>query len=87
MSDKTLNARIQMKTDTEANWSRATNFVPKIGEIIIYAIDSTHSYQRIKVGDGTKKVNDLPFINDVITNTEIDEICNAAIYDQSEVQV
>ena len=75
MSDKTLNARIQMKTDTEANWSRVTNFVPKIGEIIIYAIDSTHSYQRIKVGDGTKKVNELPFINEAISESTINSTC------------
>ena len=75
MSDKTLNARIQMKTDTEANWLKATNFVPKIGEIIIYAIDSTHSYQRIKVGDGTKKVNDLPFINEAISENTINSTC------------
>ena len=75
MSDKTLNARIQMKTDTEANWSRATNFVPKIGEIIIYAIDATHSYQRVKVGNGTKKVNELPFINEAISESTINSTC------------
>ena len=39
MAEKTLNTRIQMKTDTEANWNKATNFIPKNGEIIIYATD------------------------------------------------
>ena len=75
MAEKTLNARIQMKTDTEANWSKKTDFVPKIGEIIIYAIDATHSYQRVKVGDGTKKVNDLPFINEAISESTINSTC------------
>lgn len=75
MAEKTLNTRIQMKTDIEENWLKATNFVPKNGEIIIYAIDSTHSYQRVKVGDGTKKVNELPFINEAISESTINSIC------------
>ena len=87
MAEKILNARIQMKTDTETNWLNKANFIPKNGEIIIYATDATHSYQRIKVGDGVTLVNNLPFINDAITNAEIDEICGTTIYDQNEVLV
>ena len=75
MAEKTLNTRIQMKTDTEANWNKATNFIPKNGEIIVYAIDTTHSYQRVKVGDGTKKVKELPFINEAITENTINSTC------------
>ena len=75
MAEKTLNTRIQMKTDTEENWLKATNFIPKNGEIIIYAIDATHNYQRVKVGNGTKKVNELPFINEAITENKINSIC------------
>lgn len=75
MAEKTLRTRIQMKTDTEANWLRATNFIPKNGEIIIYAIDGTHSYQRVKVGDGIKKVNELPFINEAISESTINSTC------------
>ena len=75
MAEKTLNTRIQMKTDTEANWNKATNFIPKNGEIIIYATDTTHSYQRVKVGDGKTLVNNLPFINDAITESTINSTC------------
>lgn len=75
MAEKTLNTRFQMKTDTEANWLKATNFIPKNGEIIIYAIDATHSYQRVKVGDGIKKVNELPFINEAISESTINSTC------------
>lgn len=64
MAEKILKARVQMKTDTEENWLNATNFTPKNGEIIIYAIDSNHSYQRIKIGDGVTLVNNLPFVNE-----------------------
>lgn len=75
MAEKTLNTRFQMKTDTEENWLKATNFIPKNGEIIIYATDATHSYQRVKIGDGTKKVKELPFINGVMSESTINSIC------------
>lgn len=61
MAEKNIKSRIVHKHDTELNWSKATNFIPKQGEIIIYDIDSNHSYERIKIGDGTTKVNNLPF--------------------------
>lgn len=61
-TEKTINARMQMKTDTALNWSKAINFIPKKGEIIIYEADSDHGYERMKIGDGSTKVNDLPFV-------------------------
>lgn len=54
------NTRIQLKHDTEANWLKAINFIPKAGEMIIYDADDANPI-RIKVGDGTTKVNELPF--------------------------
>ena len=64
MAEKRLNTRIIHKHETEANWLLATNFVPLQGEIIIYDIDSTHSYERVKVGDGKTLVSALPFVDD-----------------------
>lgn len=61
MAEKTFNSRIVHKHDTEANWLKATSFTPKQGEIIIYDVDASYSYERIKIGDGTRNVNDLPF--------------------------
>lgn len=69
MSNK-INTRIQLKHDTEANWKKATNFIPLAGEVIIYDKDSSHNYVRYKIGDGTTKINNLPFANDYI----IDEL-------------
>lgn len=66
MSEKTLNTRIINKHDIEANWVKATGFIPKQGEIIVYDVDSTHTYERIKIGDGTTVVGSLPFVNDEI---------------------
>ena len=64
MAEKNLKARIVHKHDVEANWLLATNFTPLKGELIVYDIDETHPYERIKIGDGVQNVNDLPFYND-----------------------
>ena len=62
MSEKNINTRIVNKHDIEANWIEASNFVPLKGEAIIYDADSTHSYIRVKIGDGSTLVTQLPFI-------------------------
>ena len=64
---KTLNGRVMQKHDTEENWNKATDFVPKAGEIIIYDADTTHKTPRIKVGDDDTYVNNLPFLMDYTT--------------------
>ena len=58
----TLEGRIRLKMDTEENWN-ANPIVPLAGELIIYSADSTHSYSRLKVGDGSSSVTALPFID------------------------
>ena len=63
MANKTMNARVQLKCDTESNWNKALNFIPKKGEAIIYSADSTHPFSRLKVGNGNNNINDLPFID------------------------
>lgn len=52
-----INSRITQKSDTKANWDKATNFTPLKGEIIFYS-----DLNKIKVGDGATKVTNLPFI-------------------------
>jgi hypothetical protein len=56
MANKTYQGRIVQKHDNSANWVKATNFIPLKGEIIIY-----DDLNKIKIGDGTTKVNDLDF--------------------------
>ena len=87
MAEKNISSRIIHKHDIEANWLKAVNFIPKQGELIVYDIDSTRDYERIKIGDGATVVSSLPFINEIITNKEIDEICGATIYAASEVEL
>lgn len=87
MAEKTLNTRIQQKHDIEANWLKAVNFIPKVGEVIVYDIDETHTTPRMKIGDGVKSINELEFMGDFdpITNAEIDNICGTVLYAASEV--
>ena len=61
MAEKIMKTRIIHKHDTEENWNKATNFIPKQGEIIVYDVDATHDYARFKIGDGVTNVNSLLF--------------------------
>lgn len=70
MTEKKITSRIVHKHDIETNWNKATNFIPLKGELIVYDIDSTHDYERIKIGDGVTKVSALSFADD----TKVDKI-------------
>ena len=62
-------SRIVHKHDTETNWNKAINFIPLMGEIIVYDTDENYNYERFKIGDGKTTVINLPFqktnINDL----------------------
>lgn len=62
MSEKQISARTQQKIDLTANWEKATNFIPKKGEIIVYSDGGGTGVPKMKVGDGTTKVGSLKFI-------------------------
>ena len=75
----TIKSRILLKTDTTENWEKATNFIPKKGEICIYSdrfqLKDGSYVPDIKVGDGTSYINELEFIgNEYISNKEIDSL-------------
>jgi hypothetical protein len=79
-ANNTIKTRIQLKSDTEANWNKAgpkdgsLGFVPLRGELIIYSADETHAFSRLKVGDGSTNVINLPFIDAGTLNGEETEI-------------
>lgn len=58
---KEIAGRLILKHDIESNWNRATTFIPKQGEIIVYDIDDNYSYERFKLGDGKTTAIALPF--------------------------
>ena len=76
--------RIQLKSDTEANWNKAgpkdgsTGFIPLQGELIIYSADNAHPFCRLKVGNGSTNVVDLPFIDAGTLNGEEVELVKVA---------
>lgn len=74
MAEKTIKSRIVHKHDSETNWNRATNFVPKQGELIIYDTDTNHSYARVKIGDGTTNVSSLPFFDIDVDSTTLNSM-------------
>ena len=59
--EKQLLGRIIHKHDIEENWDKATGFIPKQGEIIVYDIDENYNYERFKIGDGNTSIINLPF--------------------------
>lgn len=61
MTEQILKTRIVHKHDIESNWKRAVNFIPKLGELIVYDIDTNYDYERFKIGDGKTLVSELPF--------------------------
>lgn len=63
MANKTLNTRIVLTHDVEANWTEST-FVPSRGEVVIYDPDLTCAYARFKIGDGQSTITELPFVID-----------------------
>ena len=78
MAEQNIKTRIVMKHDIEANWDKASNFIPKSGELIIYNAEKDGDelpegrvnlikYPRFKVGDGVSKVSDLRFSKDAFS--------------------
>jgi hypothetical protein len=76
MAVKTMQTRIQQKTDIEANWNQS-DLVPFAGELIVYAPDSEHAASRLKIGDGVTIVKNLPFVN--VDAADLDNITAARV--------
>lgn len=87
-ANNTIKTRIRLKSDTEANWNKAgprdgsAGFVPLQGELIVYSADATHPFSRLKVGDGSTNVVNLPFIDAGTLNGEETEIVKKDSFSQ-----
>ena len=44
------------------------------GELIVYDKDAQHQYERVKIGDGSTKVNALPFVDDTLREALVQQI-------------
>lgn len=72
-NEKNISTRLIHKHDIEANWKKATGFIPKVGEMIVYDSDDNYNYSRIKIGDGITNVNDLLFTSDTLAYSKYGE--------------
>ena len=68
--EKRINSRIANKHETEAVWEAHPDFIPMQGELIVYDADENVKHERVKMGDGTTPVNDLPFIGNELQISE-----------------
>jgi hypothetical protein len=67
-----MKARVSQLCKTEAEWARLPDFVPLQGEVIVFSQDKQYKYPRLKIGDGSTPLRNLPFfvdssINDFLT--------------------
>ena len=91
MATEKIQSRIQLKYDTLENWEKATNFIPKAGEICVYSnktqLEDGSYIPSIKVGDGTSYVNELEFVGDeYISDEEIEGIVGSSAGNNSTVE-
>lgn len=70
-----------VNADTTEHWNSKLSYIPKAGEIIVYAdkgtieVDGeTIAVPGIKIGDGKAYLIDLPFVGDDITGTIIEQL-------------
>lgn len=63
--EKTYDARIKLKRDTNSNWT-SKNPVLLRGEMIL--VDTAEGELRAKIGDGIKTYSQLPFCDEALRN-------------------
>ena len=63
---KSLNLRVIHTHDVEENWLKLLDFVPNSGELIVYDADTSHLYERFKIGDGVTNLHQLPFTTEAV---------------------
>lgn len=72
----TLNARLALKHDSDANWALvADTFVPLAGEFIYY-----DTSKKFKIGDGTTTVGNLAFYGGDSGVSDYNDLTNVPIY-------
>ena len=64
-----IKSNATIKVDRAENWLKAKNYIPDKFTILVFEYDKYSP--RIKIGDGSHNVNDLPFLNnsEVIDDT------------------
>ena len=66
---------------TAEDWE-ASNYIPQVAEIVIYDTDSNNDTPRFKMGDGSKKVKELPFVDTKIANLITDKLNHTFVFNE-----
>lgn len=64
MKDPNMRARVGQLHKKEAEWAKLVKFIPLQGEVVVFDPDTKHPYARVKIGDGSTYLKDLPFFID-----------------------
>ena len=59
-----MKARVSNLHKTAAEWLKLKDWKPEAGELIVYDPDSEFNYARVKLGDGSHTLTELPFFVD-----------------------
>lgn len=80
-----MKTRISQLHNTEEEWLKFNTFIPLAGEFVIYDPDNTYTYARIKVGDGSRTLTELPFFTDESALAEVQKHRHFEIIDAGRV--
>jgi hypothetical protein len=76
-----MKARVSNLCKRASEWENI-NFTPLAGELVIYEPDDATGYVQIKIGDGKRSLQDLPFVieaiaTDLIAKAQHAKVCDA----------
>ena len=79
-----MKVKVLFKHETQADWDKST-YIPDKGEKVLYDPDASFPYTRVKYGDGTRSVKNLPFAISEISFTQADRdaLSNVVLLDEN----
>jgi hypothetical protein len=80
-----MTARISFLYKTEEEWKKQVDFAPDAGELVCYAPDRAYDYVRVKIGDGSTKLRDLPFCIDSAAVAVFNKLTYSNIVDAGRI--
>lgn len=73
------NSSANITVNTSSYWAENSSYVPVSGEIVIYD-DNDGTSPKLKVGNGSSTINNLPFMVEIYTSTPPDNASVGALW-------
>lgn len=80
-----MKARVSFLHKKEAEWLKFADWVPAAGELVVYDVDSEHSYARVKLGDGQRTLSELDFFINSAFESLMQELLYSEIIDGGRI--